>query len=84
MKPHHILQGLENLIQSLSIDLRYEKGDFAGGLCRLPDKSVFIINPKLPVETKIKLIASELRLLELNHIYIRPALRQVIYDEFEV
>ncbi len=83
MKPHNILQGFENLIQSLSIDLRYEKGDFAGGLCRLPGKIIFIINPKLPIENKIKLIASELRSLELTHIYIRPVLRKIINEGHE-
>ena len=83
MKPYNILQAFENLIQSLSIDLRYEKGDFAGGLCHLPGRSIFIINSKLPTENKIRLIASELRTMELNHIYIRPALRKVIYDGYE-
>lgn len=83
MKSHNILQGFENLIHSLSIDLRYEKGDFAGGLCHLPGKSIFIINQKLPVENKIRLIASELRAMELNHIYIRPALRRVINEGHE-
>ena len=83
MKSYNILQGFENLIQSLSIDLRYEKGDFAGGLCHLPGKSIFIINSKLPIENKIKLIASELKLMQLNHIYIRPALRRIINEELE-
>jgi hypothetical protein len=81
MNPQSILQSFENLIQNLSIDLRYEKGDFAGGLCRMPGKRVLIINHKLPIENKIKLIASELRALELNHIYIRPALRKIIDGE---
>ena len=81
MNPQSILQSFENLIQNLSIDLRYEKGDFAGGLCRMPGKRVLIINHKLPIENKIKLIASELRLLDLNHIYIRPALRKIIDGE---
>lgn len=84
MKLHNILQGFENLIQSLSIDLRYEKGDFAGGLCHLPGKSIFIINSKLPLENKIKLIAAELRAMELNHIYIRPVLREIINDGQEL
>lgn len=83
MKPYNILQAFENLIQSLSIDLRYEKGDFAGGLCHLPSKSIFIINSKLPIENKIKLIASELKAMELNHIYIRPTLRKVINEGYK-
>ncbi len=81
MKTENVLQAFENLISSLSIDLRYEKGDFDGGLCRLPNKKVLIINSKLPVEQKIKLIAAELSSLDLNHIYIRPALRKIMAEE---
>ncbi len=76
-----ILQGFENLINNLSIDLRYEKGEFSGGLCQMPNKKVLIVNSQLSTEKKIKLIASELKSLDLNHIYIRPALRQLIRDE---
>ncbi len=80
MKSQNILEGFENLIQNLSIDLRYEKGDFSGGLCRIPGKNIMIINAKLPTENKIKVIAAELKQMELNHIYIRPALRKIIED----
>jgi len=80
MNLQNLLQGFETLIQNLSIDLRYEKGDFSGGLCRMPDKSVFIINNKLSLENKIKLIVDELKLMDLNHIYIRPALRKIIEE----
>ncbi len=81
MKRENILQAFENLVSNLSIDLRYEKGDFDGGLCRMPNKYVLIVNSKLPREQKIKLIASELSSLDLNHIYIRPALRKIITGE---
>jgi hypothetical protein len=78
MKEELILQGFESLIQYLSIDLRYEKCDFAGGLCRINSKNVLIINNKLPVEKKINIIAEELKQLNLDQIYIRPVLRQLI------
>lgn len=78
MKPQHILQSFENLIHNLSIDLRYEKGDFIGGLCKVGNKDVLIVNNKLPVEGKIKLLARELNRLNLERIYIRPALRNII------
>ena len=73
-----ILQGFESLIQNLSIDLRYEKGDFMGGLCKVGNKDVFIINNKLPIEKKIDLMAVELNRLNLEQIYIRPAIRNII------
>ena len=81
MKNENLLQAFESLINNLSIELRYEKGDFFGGLCQMPDKNIFIINIKLPVEQKIKLIANELKLIDLNHVYIRPALREIITEE---
>lgn len=84
MSLQSILQGFENLIQNLSIDLRYEKGDFSGGLCHFAGKQMLIINDKLTIEKKIKLIASELRSMELSHIYIRPALRKIIDDGHEL
>ena len=47
----------------------------------MPNKYILIVNSKLPLEQKIKLIASELNSLDLNHIYIRPALRKIITEE---
>ena len=81
MKTENILQAFENLVNNLSIDLRYEKGDFNGGLCRMPDRDILIVNSRLPMEQKIKLIASELNSLDLNHIYIRPAIREIITEK---
>lgn len=80
MDQKHLLSAFEDLVQKLSIELRYEKGDFFGGLCQMPNKNILIINSKLPMEQKIKLIATELANLKLNHIYIRPALREMIAE----
>ena len=73
-----ILQGFESLINNLSIDLRYEKGDFSGGLCKIGNKAVLIVNNKLPIDKKITLMADELNRLNLEQIYIRPVLRNII------
>ncbi len=78
MKPQNILQSFETLIHNLSIDLRYEKGDFTGGLCKVGNKEVLIVNNKLPIEGKINVMARELNRLNLEQIYIRPALRNII------
>ena len=78
MKQETILQEFESLIENLSIDLRYEKCDSVGGLCRLKDRNVLIVNNKLSVDKKINLIAAELKQLNLEQIYIRPVLRQLI------
>ena len=80
MQDEEILWGLEALVQSLAIDLRYEKGDFVGGLCRLEDKRLLILNQDLPVSRKIKILAGELGTMDLEGVYILPALRKVIEE----
>ncbi|MDZ7262617.1 MAG: hypothetical protein ONB05_11000 [candidate division KSB1 bacterium] len=80
MEEETILQQLEQLVQTLAIELRYEKGDFEGGLCRVNNHRVFIINATLPIHKKIKLLAGELGSLDLNQVFIRPALRKIIEE----
>ncbi|MBN1154939.1 hypothetical protein JXB12_08505 [candidate division KSB1 bacterium] len=81
MRKELILQGFESLIENLSIIIRYEKGDFQGGLCTVSDKRVLILNNKLTIDQKISIMAQELKQLNLDKIYIRPALRAIIEEK---
>lgn len=81
MKDSEILGHLEQLTQNLSIDLRYEKGDFSGGLCRVDDKQVMIINKRLSDDQKIKVFARAIAQLDLQNIYILPAIREIIEEQ---
>jgi len=81
MRKELILQGFESLIENLSIIIRYEKGDFQGGLCTISDKKILILNHKLTLDQKISVIAQELKQLNLEKIYIRPALRAIIEEK---
>jgi hypothetical protein len=79
MNDEDILQELEGLLAKLSIEVRYEKGDFLGGLCRYGDKEQMIINKELTINQKINVLANELRAKpDLESLYIVPALREVI------
>ncbi|RME00008.1 MAG: hypothetical protein D6814_04480 [Calditrichaeota bacterium] len=78
MKEPEIISALEKIIEQLGIELRYEKGDFKGGLCRVGEKQIFIINPRLLPSQKIHLMANELSNLNLSSIYIVPAVRDLI------
>ena len=74
-----ILADLEKLLADASIEVRYEKGEFVGGLYRYYDKQQIVINKALPAEQKIRIIAKELQEnVDLNSIYLVPALREVI------
>lgn len=74
---------LEELALKLGITIRYDtvkKGDFihTGGLCQLRGEYIFIINSKASTGEKIRLLASALKRFDLGHIYIRPAVRELL------
>ncbi len=74
-----ILEELEKLLSEAAIEVRYEKGQFMGGLYRYKDKEQIVVNKDLPIEHKIKIIATELHEhVDLDSIYLVPALREVI------
>jgi hypothetical protein len=80
MKEEEILSGLEKLVESLSIQLRYEKGDFAGGYCVLKDKRMMIVNQALSPALRINVLARELATMNLDQVFVVPALREVILE----
>jgi len=76
-----LLQELENIATKLDISVRYENGDFAGGLCRVKEENVLIINKKNSLQKKITTLARELSAVDLSTIYILPKLRERISIE---
>ncbi len=78
MKDQDLLRALEELVAQLGIQLRYEKGDFDGGLCRVDDQRLLIANAALPTRKKIRLLARELGRLELDQVFVVPAVRRAI------
>jgi hypothetical protein len=72
------LSNLENIVSQLGIQLRYEKGDFQGGVCRLKDERILIINKSLQIQKKIEVIANELSQIDLSGVYIIPVLRELL------
>lgn len=81
MKNTEILAHLEQIVEQLGIDLRYETGDFKGGVCRVGEEKVLIVNKKLLEVQKIALICSELAQMDLSHIFILPAVRELIENQ---
>jgi hypothetical protein len=79
MSDEELLQGLESLVTEHSLEVRYEKGDFLGGLYRYKNEEQIVINKDLPIKQKIKILANELNTkLDLESLYLVPALREVI------
>ncbi len=80
MKDEQLLEELEKVATRFDITVRYEDGDFKGGLCRLKNESIIIINKKFLVEQKIAFLARELSTLELDKVYILPKIREHIFE----
>ena len=72
------LSQLENIVSQLGIHLRYEKGDFQGGICRIGEERVLIVNRALQPQQKIAIIAAELAQIDLAGVFIVPAIRELI------
>jgi len=57
MKKAAQLSLLERTIQELGYTVRFEKGNFLGGECRLREDNVVVVNKFLPIEGKIYTLA---------------------------
>lgn len=78
MNKEKMLEDLEEVAKRLSIEVRYEDLETEGGMCRLKDRQIIMVNKSLPLKEKIKTLAQNLRRLDLNKVYILPALREII------
>jgi len=57
MKKTAQLALLEKTIKGLGFSLRYEKGNFLGGECRLRTDNVVVVNKFMPLEGKLYTLA---------------------------
>jgi len=83
MTEESVLQELENISAKLGVVVRYELGDFTGGLCRIDNAKFIIVNKKLPISKKISVIAKEISSLDIEDIFILPAVKEIILENSE-
>jgi len=75
------LKELEELAGRIGIEIRYEKmGTISGGLCRIRDGEVILINKHLSTASKNELLAKELMLErdKLEKLFILPEIRELL------
>ena len=77
------LRELEEVAQSLGIDVRYEnmkrEGSFtSGGLCLLKGRYLLIINSRAATRDKIEALATALNRFDLSRLYLKPGLREFL------
>jgi N-dimethylarginine dimethylaminohydrolase len=85
MDENTIAEQLEELIKSFGIQIRHEaiKQDedlvnVVGGLCLLRGEYVLIINSKATTVDRIQTLATALKHFDLDQIYLRPVLRELL------
>lgn len=87
MDDHTALSQLEGLADKLGIQIRYDKIveeelTSTGGLCRLKGECFIIVNSKATTKDKIRALVKALKNFDLDDVYIRPALRELL-ERFE-
>jgi hypothetical protein len=82
---YNIIEQLEELIKTFGVHIRHEpiKQDedlvkVVGGLCLLRGGYILIINSKATTMERINALATALKHFDLDQIYLRPVLRELL------
>ena len=79
MDTSETIQTLIELLRQQGIEVRYEKGNFRGGYCKVGAQAFVILNRRHPPEIHLSLLAQALaHHVPINKLYLRPALRSYI------
>jgi hypothetical protein len=78
-----LLEHLEQIANRLGVELRYENLGIGGirsdgGYCRVSGKAMILINRKDSRRKKILVLAKSLKRLNLEGIFIPPAVRKIL------
>lgn len=78
-----LLEHLEDIARRLGVELRYENlyhgvVRIEGGYCRVEGKPMILINRKDSRDQKIRILCKSLKKLDLQGIFIPPAVRKVL------
>ncbi|MEX0593531.1 MAG: hypothetical protein WD115_02055 [Balneolaceae bacterium] len=89
MKSETLNTHLEELCERAGYTIRKERGSFRGDSCLMQGDRLIVINKSRPVDTQNMILANILRDVEIEDLYIKPAVRKEIramwdrLDQFE-
>ena len=78
MKSEKIYSELAALAEHLGLDIREERGDFTGGLCRIDDKDIIFLNKTNHISLNNRILAQSIAQKDYSKLYILPAVRDFI------
>ena len=83
MNEEVLLNQLEDLAENLGIlvrdeNINIEESSSSGGLCRIEEEFVLILNSKATVKEKNQVMINALQQFDLSDIYIKPVIRELL------
>ena len=78
----NLLEELKQLATQIGARVRFERGDFKGGYCIIKKDKIIVINKLSNLQRKVYVLASALKELGLDDIYVQPKIRELI-EEFD-
>ncbi len=83
MQRENLYQELEAVLEQLGIQIREESfHDFHmpanSGLCTIKGRPVFLMDKSISLSQKTKILGRYLSNLDLDHIYLKPAVREYL------
>ena len=83
MKPDQLYQELKDLAERMYItvseqNLRTSGIKVQSGLCTVKGKQMFIMDKHKSVHKKIRILAAQLAMMPMEHLYIMPAVRELL------
>ena len=77
-KNQQLLDDFIELSHKCNIKIIHDKGDFNGDACLLFTDNVVVINKHKPLEQRLHVLAKCFSKLNLDNVYIKPVLRELI------
>ena len=78
MKPNQLMEHFETLGKKLGLRIIQGKGDFNGGGCIIRQDKVIVLNKMKPIEQRLRILAREFSIMDLEGIFVVPVLRAYI------
>jgi len=78
MDDNQIFKELEELLDKLTITIKYGRGYFKGGLCRYKEEKYLYLNRSDDKDRHISIILSELENIDLNGIELSKSIKELL------
>ena len=78
MEDNQVFKELEELLEKLSITIKYGRGYFRGGLCRYKEEKYLYLNRSDDKDKHISIILSELEHIDLNGMELSKSIGELL------